>query len=276
MIIMKYICSECDYETTTKCNFKKHTNSKNHITKINKNSFKCVYCEDQLENGIDLATHLNECNKNYVNYIAKLENKINELENKISIIIQNKNNISNYLLHNYKDAPCLSKLENYSILNKYEAKKTYKFGCDIISFYRQNILIKYLGKIIIKYYKTVEFDKRSFWISNLVHLSFYIKITENDKHNWIADRNAVKFIDIVINPLLNYIEQIITLCKNTLTTKIKNYNSGTTNNIVNKIEEFNIYLEQNREILDKIKNGYMAKKIVRYIAPDFYLERTFE
>lgn len=216
---------------------------------------------------------------------AKIRDENTELHGKISsyekIVLAgngkstvNHVSIQNYIQANFNNAPPLKAIENYNNLSK---------DCtdDMIDalMYNQNhgTLPDYLGNYLINFYKKDNPSEQSIWNSDLSRLTYYVRelLTENNTV-WAKDGKGHKFKEIVVSPLLKYLSKDV--CN-----AIRKF-SNEMEKIVDSCEgqEFLGNLEYNRlndrleslnNIQTAIQDGSLAKDIIRYVAPQLYLNK---
>src|SRR5207249_8087833 len=113
-----------------------------------------------------------------------------------------------YIATNYKTAPALQALDDYSqIQQKYNDSK---FIETLIYNFNHNKLDKYLGDMIIKFYKKEDPSQQSLWNSDTSRLTYIIKeLLNNNNSDWLVDKKGIKTCNYIIDPLLQYIDVII-------------------------------------------------------------------
>lgn len=85
-------------------------------------------------------------------------------------MINKSMNTLSYLLLNYKDAPHIKKLQDYSILSK----NIDNFIKSLTYYYDKNKLDKYIGDFFIRQYKREESELQSLWSSDTDRLNYFI------------------------------------------------------------------------------------------------------
>lgn len=227
-------------------------------------------------------TQILKTEEQYKSHIETLKNENNfqkQIINSAGGLIQKSMNTLSFLLLNYSNAPCLTSLDDYSILSK----NTEYLMKDLIFYYKKNKLDKYFGDFIVKHYKKDNPELQAMWNSDTERLNYFIKelmnnkeivLKENDegKKNdtqWTVDRKGLKMTKYIINPLLDYINKLNI-------------------NYLNQKHKENEYLElREKEVVLKdmeiiacincdIKNNSLSKNINKYIAPYFYLDKNKE
>lgn len=307
-----YKCEICNYETKFHGSWYNHKNSKKHMNLIQQSNINTKNINEKkiikettnklkkdheikllkeklksLENEKKcIEKQLESTKEQYENHIETLksENKFQkQLINSAGGMIQKSMNTMSYLLMNYNNAPKLTHLNDYSIMSKnidYLIK-------ELIHYKKKNILDKYIGDFIVKQYKKDEPELQSMWSSDTERLNYFIRefinnkssVDEedvqnnkkiNDKSNklqWIVDKKGVKMTKYIINPLLNYICDINTKY---LLQKTKENEVVDLEKSKNNLEYMQIIASINSEI----KNQILSKNINKYIAPQFYFDKT--
>lgn len=315
-----YKCDLCNYETTFHGTWYNHKNSKKHKLlieqqEINDNEMnnkkiiksktdklkkdheiellkqKIKYLENekkifskQLESNKEQLESTKEQFENHIETL-RLENKFQkELINSAGGMIQKSMNTMSYLLTNYNDAPCLSQLNDYSVMSK----SIDYFIKDLIFYMKKNMLDKYIGDFIVKQYKKDDPKLQAMWSSDTDRLNYFIREFINNKDlvimedkktkknqkstkinqlHWISDKKGIKMANHVINPLLNY---ICNINAQYLLQKAKDNELLDLDKVRNNLEDMQIIASINSEI----KNNNLSKNINKYIAPHFYFDKT--
>ena len=307
---MKYSCTKtnCNYSTNDKSNFNKHMKSSTHLP-INKYNHKIVIenpkqyvcdCDKIFTCKQHLSRHrLHNCEKtktNIENQVIILTNKIENYEtiNK-HLLIQNENmskllmeyvkntnstitnnnnkiintyniSIKNYLQQNYPNAPALNGITDYSKL-KYDTE--YDDFIDALVYNHNNsYLKKYLGDFIIYNYKKNNPSTQSVWSSDISRLTYIIKeLLANNESTWNHDYKGIKIKKYIIDPLLKYIKEYIDEYW------IKNLDLFKTVDI-EQLNKFNKTYTTIYQIKKDIDGDILGNDIVKYIAPQFYMDKT--
>jgi hypothetical protein len=214
----------------------------------------------------------------------KMENEIVDKENKLlKLIIDNSTktidnstkttemalkisykSISalNYAKKYYKDAPMLTPLDNYNIIDYHldnDVNKQ-KFSNELLYHYKESSLPIFIGDYIVKIYKKEDITQQSLHTTDSSRMNYIIK-----KTGWESDKGGI-FIST------NIIEKIIQKCTNI----IKWYNKfillkitdvmHITENIQSIIININL-------LLNYIETGLLLKDVNKYIAPYFNLNK---
>ena len=177
-------------------------------------------------------------------------------------MIQSSMSTLNHLISNYNNAPILEPLNDYSVISDKD-----KFVNNLIYYHNENKLDQYLGKFLVKKYKTDDPKIRSSWNSDTSRLTYINRELVNNKPNWVIDKKGVKMTNITIDPLLDYIKIICQEKVNILNkeTEIDNDNS--------KKKIFYDMISLN-EIIKGINNQALSKDINKFLAPHFYFDKN--
>ena len=304
---LKYYCNTCLYSTNDKSNFNRHMNSGKHEKKVEDGlinptpplispglpTTNCKYCGCSFTRSCNMVRHLNICSEKKLketkeleeekNRVRKLEMelKLKEAESEMQIKIRDaqieflkeacKNkptnntyiSVKNFVQQNYANAPPLQKLDDYSLLEFSED------FIDKLSYNQKNkILNKFLGDLLINWYKKEDPMQQSIWNSDVPRLSYVIKeLMANNKSYWNQDQKGLKTKEYIINPLLQNIKNIIIRYLERIPLNIRN----------SSIEDITTLLENSAAlsyIKKEIDDGTLCEDIVRYLAPYFSIEKN--
>lgn len=124
-----------------------------------------------------------------------------------------------YAMKYFKDAPVLKELEQSQVKELINYKGTLQSIEDIEDYIKQlrkqyngDDIIEYFSKLIGSYLGVnVPIRKRRIWATDSSRLSFIIMqyVNKGKEKEWITDRTGKKFIDLVIDPMLKYIEELL-------------------------------------------------------------------
>ena len=247
-------------------------------TMINDNNVKLVDLEIKhnnliKENNSKYERIIKKITEKHDNIIEKLNDKFDKLHleyNKNLKTINNRNNIVikssvnnlNYIIQNFTDAPVLEQITDYSIYKKDE-----NFINEIIYYYEHKKLDEYIGDHIVKLYKKKIFSEQSLWNTDSSRFSYIIRTIIDDNPDWIVDKNAVKVKNYLITPLLEYIKT--ELNKNIKKILKVNYEVDNRTAIEN-LKKVNII----NDMIDDISDGVIATEILKYITPQFYINKN--
>jgi len=259
----RFQCSKCDKTFAAASGLSRH---KNKICKID--AIK-EQIRDELKKEQDLVLELKkkDLEIEYKEKLLEEKNKLLEKENnELKQYIKTAKPATTYnisikkmIQQSYPDAPHLEKLDDYAILHDDDIDLMQ----DLIYYSQKNRAHKYLGDIIIKYYKKDDPKDQSLWSTDSSRLKYIIKelIATNNSY-WNEDDKGLKINKYIIDPLLKYIHEYIK----------------------DKIDELHIEIENSKgyecielskkqtsltTILIQIQNGTLKESIVKYIAPFF-------
>ena len=171
-----------------------------------------------------------------------------------------------YVIKNYKEAPALKSLEDYSTIHC-EQDNT-EFVENLIYEHNHNKLHIYISEFIIKTYKKEDPSKQSIWNSDTSRLTYLIRdIITNNKVDWKIDKKGIKTTKFIIEPVLEYIDVQIR-------EYIENFNIDYSFDSARSAENKMMKLKFATEILKNIEDNILTDEILKYIAPHFYLTKN--
>lgn len=293
---MIYECKTCNYESTHRIQYERHLATKKHREL---NRYICSSCSSTYAHASGLSKHKKICgkkeeihkqkheqdhemveefikqskqhvnNKNDINN-SEITNSFNTTHN--SIHTTNNISIKTYIVNKFQNAPALEPLKDYSIIEKYEPLlleyDDIEFIDVLIRYSNDKLLDKYLGDFLIKYYKKEKPEDQSLWNSDTSRLTYIIKqLLHNKTSDWIVDKKGIKISEYIISPLLNYIKKLI----NDYITKITDYNFFI-NHTQDECTDLFFKIQSANVLSRSIDDGIVANKIIKYIAPYFYLD----
>jgi len=198
-------------------------------------------------------------------------NHLKTLINNAGAVIKTSVSALSYVTQNYGDAPVLKKLKDYSYLQEIDIDSDddeFDLSQLIINQHTDKTIVKYLGNIIVDAYKTEDPSKRSIWNSDSVRLTYMIRELINKKPDWTVDKKGVKTTKYVIEPLLEYIRQLMAdFIENN---RLENFLHDSDWRMKRRMDN----LKAAGEICLNIKNKSLEEQILKYIAPHFYLVKN--
>lgn len=258
--------------------------------------FECNYCKMTFTRACNLSRHKKICTDNAnntkrerellkeVEYLKKI-NKIHEDDkiqlndtishyksviNNAGLVIKTSVSALSYIASNYKDAPKLSKLNDYSYIQYQDEDDEFDLLEIVFTYQKEKKLYKYLGDIIINAYKKEDPKKQSIWNSDTTRLTYVIRDIIDKNPDWIVDKKGVKTTKYIIEPLLGYLRKLLN----------KFIDENCLENFVNEpliqFKKRTDGLQSTSEILFDISNNLLAPQIIKYIAPHFYLTKNDE
>lgn len=203
--------------------------------------------------------------------------------------------VKKYIQQKYSDAPHLEKLDhniyaqlvyehNHNngitvnnnvnnddaeiISNGYIANENDKLISLLVYSYNNDTLQNFLGDFIIKNYKKENPSQQAIWNSDVSRLTYVIKelLSSNTESQWHADYKGVKTKNYIITPLLKHIRQCIDEYW------IKSIDSFKTLDI-RSLEHLQHELVVLQRIKKDIDNNVLSCNIIKYIAPEFYMNK---
>lgn len=299
---MTYKCDPCGYITDDKSHYNRHLKSRKHIVKneqykkasskcsklehysskneqnknnkckeSNSKSFKCDYCTKIFSKKFNLLRHQETCTikkvkdikDEFKKEIDELKEKLNKTQSGTTITGDNTRvyniSVKTCLDQSYQDAPELLPFDDYSVIEKNEDD----FIDNLYYNYTHNMLHKYLGNIIIKYYKKDDHTAQSLWNSDTHRLKYIVReLMANKEAIWSKDPKGIKTKKSIVDPLLTYIKKYI-----------KEYTTKITNNKINMrtkdLANIHKKLVELQKVIIDIDNDILAEDIIKYIAPFF-------
>lgn len=256
-----------------------------------KKKYQCNNCKIEFSHRQSLTKHKKKCNNNENNNnINNDNNKIDRLEKIIEILIEKNDKLmekiideqncdkiylqkllltteslaSNALKFASKyltDAPPLQRLSDYS--NIVKPKSDNYTLIDIIFTYQTTPKIaKYFGDILLELYKKNDIKEQSLWSSDTSRMSYIVKdiiIKNTNITGWLKDNKGIRVKHIIINPLLEYVKNII-----------NKYINEFNNDIIRFTQEKN-KLDILFQITIDINNENLSNEIIKYMSPYLYL-----
>ncbi|ARF11661.1 hypothetical protein Klosneuvirus_2_97 [Klosneuvirus KNV1] len=255
----KFQCPKCDKTFTSAPGLSRH---KNKFCKIDviKDQIR-----DELKKEQELELELKKKDLE-IEYKNKLLEKADKDNRELKQYIKTAKPATTYnisikkmIQQTYPDAPHLDKLDDYSILHDDDTE----FVQDLIYYSQKNRVHKYLGDIVIKYYKKDDPKDQSLWSTDSSRLKYIIKelFTTNNSY-WSEDDKGLKINKYIIDPLLKYIHEYIRLKIDDMDDEIR---------MSKAFECIEISKKQSAlsTIHIQIQNGTLKESIIKYIAPFF-------
>jgi hypothetical protein len=267
--VEKYVCKYCDIEYSSSSNLTKH-------------SVKCTAKNKLLSNYIttikDLESKLRENNliienkEHVINYkdeiISILKSEVAHLKsvvNNSGSIVKTSVSTMAYVIKNFKDAPVLEMINDYSKLHN--EQDNISFIEELIHQYDHQKLDIYIGNFIIKSYKKEDPTKQSIWNSDTNRLTYLIRELLNNKVDWKVDKKGIKTKQFIIEPILEYIDE-------QLRNYIQNFTIEYETVSAKDAEKKMMKIKSVTEIIKQIEDKVLCEQILKYIAPYFYLNKT--
>ena len=277
---VKFVCDFCNTQFTKPCNLSRHRNNcslkkqsnDNFNIQINELNSKIAELNIKLNNQSNESTiKLND----YVKMLDQKDETISVLKSEVAHLKSIVNNTGSiiktsvstmaYVINNYRDAPALESLKDYSAI-QYENDNT-EFIENLIYEHNNNKLHIYISDFIIKTYKKDDPSKQSLWNSDTSRLTYLVReIITNNKVDWKIDKKGIKTTKFIIDPILEYIDE-----------QVRRYVEAyeVDHRISAKeAEKQMMKLKSGMEIIKSIETKVLNEEILKYITPHFYLNKN--
>lgn len=275
--------------TETLTNIKKPDNNNNECSNECKNcGKKFKHRSSKSRHQIKCDGNINLVNNKHIKELVECNQKMTQNNEKLLDVVMNNNEylytvskkavgfaestLSTVgIIMKYLDkAPCIEKNIDYHKKLQYDEyneetiKDDEQIVEDILSYRNHKTLIKYLGTIIIEVYKKDNPEKQSLWNSDVARKNYLLRDLVNNIPLWITDKSGILTTEVVINPLLEKLRDILVeYMKKPLEDKLSH------NNIVNRYLKNDIVME----LIKEIDDGKMHEEIGNFIAPYFYFDK---
>jgi hypothetical protein len=269
----KFTCNYCNVKFTKACNLSRHKNSCSEKNALIEQFTNQV---NELNNKLDQKDEIIKQKDEALNNIIKQKDEtitIMKLEiihlksiiNNTGTIVKTSVSTMAYVIKNYKEAPALESVKDYSLLH-YEQTNA-EFVENLIHEHINKTLHIYVSDFIIKTYKTEDPGKQSIWNSDASRLTYIIReLINQNKIDWTVDKGGLKVIKCIIKPILDYIDE-----------QVREYIKGQKVTKDMKIKDMEIITNKQKlanEILSDIENKVLSEDIIKYITPHFYFNKT--
>jgi hypothetical protein len=287
-----YNCNDCKYSTNINSNWNRHIKSKSHILikttteeKINdsnKTQFDSIikFQQEQIEL---LKKELNEYKQKYENIIEKNDDFQKDIIRGSGKIISDSMNTITFLSLKRQNAPYLETINNKKVNkilteNEYIKKqiendpkhKATHIVEKLIYEYENDTLCEYFRDIIEKIYKKKNPEEQSFWSTDVQRLVYVIKDIIDNENKWVYDKDGVKIKERIITPIFNNVYELLQKYILKTSDKIDSiYKPLTGTELDIKVK----YRIKAINLQKEIKNKKLHKKLLKLIAPIFYLNK---
>lgn len=223
--------------------------------------YVCKYCGKKYENSKSKYKHQRKCgeklngldnessdedNDNIRKELKELkrqlkikEEQIELLKRNCSVILDENKQVSTlqYAKTHFNDAPVLKKLEKGNVKEILNFEKTLnnkdyviEFCEELLKQYKHRNFVPFLGKIIGKYFSDdIIPKKRKIWTTDYTRCSLIIMryIESPDKVNrqkdWISDKAGILFIELVLDPILDFMGELLSKYNSIQESKDENF-----------------------------------------------------
>ncbi len=249
----------------------KHKNNNSEIEKLKGEIEKL---KDENEKSKKEILRLSKIEEDYINLLKEISSRQTQLlEHSIT---NNTKSISaiNYLSKCVTKVPVLKHkkkeiegcLENLRIDDIPLAET-------IIIKYKNNELISWISQIIIEVYRNNSVELQAFWSTDSSRMKYILgKIIDGTKNaEWITDDGGVKVTELVIQPILLMIIDILEKYFNLMTQNNKNIVN--TNDDIRDIEKTMVIIEQGALLKLDIENDKLVSSILKVISLELNFKR---
>ena len=273
-----FTCNYCNMKFTKSCNLSRHKNNcseKEQLIQqlthqVNELNIQLLSKDESLKQKNETLKQIDESLKRADETISILKSEVIHLKtivNNTGSIIKTSVSTMAYVIKNYKDAPALESIKDYSAI-RYEQDNT-EFVENLIYEHNNNKLHIYISDFIIKTYKKDDPTKQSLWNSDTSRLTYLIReIITNNKVDWKVDKKGIKTTKFIIEPILQYIDN-----------QVRNYvQSYEVDHRISakEAERQMMKLKSGMEIIKNIETKILSEEILKYITPHFYLTKDME
>ena len=184
-----FICVECDYKTTKKCNYERHIKSRKHLIKVNNTEvFRCSICNYESKKKSNFLRHMNiHYNKTKVvgkplndngsdNFKSSLNKILEEQENIKRMIPKSGGNtiINNKLSINvFLNTQCNQAMSIEDFVNQLQ------ISLEDLKYSKNKGYVKGISNVFVKQLADLDPKHRPIHCSDKKRLQFYIKNTNS-------------------------------------------------------------------------------------------------
>ena len=284
-----YECEQCKYQTTRRSNYNKHIETKIHQGLPQQEvSFLCECCNKCFSTDQSLNRH--KTTPKYMNYIEKkamgeeihgIKKQLNETNIKVNTL---SNKVTKYnrsvmriLKEDYSNNPALEELTKDEIIlaleQEYKEKYVEQIHSDedaklqkkIIADFENNKITNVMGKIILNFIKKESKELQSVFNTDFSRSNYATKT----KENWLNDKLGLKFKELVLKPIINTINKVVTNYDNYLVRCAKKNKNNLDTELCNHIVDNKIKLLDFIDYFNEPKN---QEQIIYKISPRLQLE----
>ena len=253
----KQVCSE-RYKLVSDCKVQ----STELTVQLNEVNIKLFEQSKLLDQQVKLLDQKDETISILKSEVAHLKSIVNNAGS----IIKSSISTMSFVIKNYKDAPALEPMKDYSSIRC--DQDITGFVENLIYEYNHNKLHAHIGDFIIKNYKKDDPSQQSIWNSDTNRLTYLIRdIMNNNKIDWKVDKKGIKTTTFIIDPVLDYIDEQVR-------TYIENFDIDYDLDTARIAEQKMMKLKSGTGILTSIENKTLSEEILKYIAPFLYLNKS--
>ena len=265
----KFICNYCNMKFTKSCNLSRHKNicsEKEQLIQQLTNQINELNTQLLIKDGKLLEQNkILEKDEEMINILKSEVDHLKSIVNNAGSIIKTSVSTVAYVLKNYKDAPALESVKDYSAIH-YKQDNS-EFVENLIYEHTHNKLHIYIGDFIIKTYKKEDPTKQAIWNSDTSRLTYLIReIMANNKVDWKVDKKGIKTTKFIIEPILEYIDE-----------QVRSYVESYEVDYQISAKEAERHMKKLTNatyILKNIEDKILSEEILKYITPHFYLNKN--
>lgn len=168
---------------------------------------------------------------------------------------------SNYLMVNYNQAAPLLLLDNFSIFEEGDVELLEL----LLDAESNDEFYAFVGKALIKTYKTDDPKDQQLWNSDDDRLTYFIR----RNFEWTIDKKGIKTGDLIVEPALKHFSNIL---KKFLNSDIPRGKHVSTDHVLADHKRRTLATK----ILIDVENGSIRHKVLKYIAPYLYLDKKIK
>ena len=226
----------------------------------------------------DLKTYIMEMKNNQIKMEKEME-KLKEQNDKLLNLATENSKTANtsvrgitYAMKHFRNAQQLKLLKNDEAVKllTYDNKSKNEVVEMIIIKYKNGLLDKYLGDILIKSYKKDDSTLQSLWGVDTTRMHFILKQKE-----WTSDNCGVKLTELVIDPFLKSVNNmILKYCVTERPNKEDDENNVEEYDEKRAKSAFDIFTKKweiCQEIVIDLSKKKIHKQILKYITPHLKL-----
>lgn len=138
----------------------------------------------------------------------------------------------------------------------------------LVWHYKNDTLTKYLSDFIRKIYVTEKPENQKIWNTDTSRLKLVVRCIIEKKNIWVKDTNGDLVVKYVIDPITNYILEILPDYREHLTNKFKEENNIDKSLIIDE------YIRECDNLKDEIQNRMLHSRLLRHIQSHFEFDKN--
>jgi hypothetical protein len=270
----KFNCVICDFNAKQKSDYTKHLLTQKHINKIKKvnnqntNNNNSNIVIGKMDNKIDNLTKQNE---ELIKEIEKLKAINNQNTNKIVKEARSiKKSILTILNTNFKDTPSIDYIKEEEFRVELEAEydrkiddKENRLFMRIFNDYKNNILIKTLSDLILKFIKKKDQKAQPVFNIDSARGNYATKIEDL----WHNDKSGLQLKKYTLDMVIKYMLNVLDIFRQRLEDMIKKKN---------KTQEERDYVMFYQDVFIEVRsylmNNNTHKKVILFMCPELRID----